>query len=275
MKWGGRGDLGVGLTSSSFIRCHPNCYFLGMFQELKQNCKLGNFELVVISGTMDVAQILGYAAFDELSKASMIAKFTTPNLENLSHSECFNLFHKIEACRAKLIIHLIKSTSLFQSNMEAIIFEYVEKKPIEKKVKENGELIIEKFGEIWKKIVEDFQTEQCFVDYKLFYDQYRHSIVHFKQEKNESKKSESNDTIERFLKLEFADIHKGIKAGWDVYRHLSNKVGKEHDANSWEMMCEICDVPSSISEIEYPNLNALKSEIWQTWERLRSSTDPL
>lgn len=189
-----------------------------------------------INNGWDVAYLLMHSSLDELGTAHSLCENTSDiEINSVPENECFFLAPKIEGVYTCVRKHLVKSVVLFQSGMEAII-NWIQS--IDTSIPKNGS-----FAEKWENAFKAKSSDYDFSPYKEFYKNYRVHIVH----------PDKEERFETINNLSFSEVYEGIKSGWLAFAALSEVTGNKHDNDSWKIICDAHQLPSSIDKSIYPN----------------------
>lgn len=179
---------------------------------------------------VDIAYILSMKAGKHLSDAYNLHK----ELQEKHTSKEIELISRLEAESC------IESVILFQTAMEAVINEEIERHRNLSEVKKERDERLKRFRNLsfknrWMKSYDELgmdPTIGSLADYFEFYNEYRVSITH---------------PTSRFINIEkynFQNVYDGIKAGWNAIEILYKKLDETHPHPSWEKFCQECNIPS-------------------------------
>ena len=203
---------------------------------LPPNTLLEEKIMLSINNGWDVAHLLMHSSFDELHEAhSLCNEASEIEVNTVEDTECFSLAQQVEYIDDSVKKHLVKSVILFQAGMEAIL-NWLQS--IDTSISNKGS-----FSEKWEKAFKSKGVDYDFSYYRNFYENYRIHIVH----------PDKDERFETINTLKFYDVYEGVKSGWLADAALSEAVGNKHDKNSWKIMCNAHQLPSSINTSTYPN----------------------
>lgn len=182
---------------------------------------------------VDIAQVLSLKAGRHLGEAYKLHrqlkghKPDNQEIQQLTKLEA-------EAC--------IEAVILFQSSMEAVINEEIERHKHLLAVKKEKDKRLTRFRNLsfknrWMKSFDELGMDPTIGplgDYIEFYNDFRVTITHPKS---------------RFVNIErysFENVYEGIRSGWFAIELLYEKLDKESPEYSWEAYCKNCVLPISL-----------------------------
>ena len=182
---------------------------------------------------VDIAQVLSLKAGKHLGEAYQLhQQLESPELSHDDRNKLTKL--EAEAC--------IEAVILFQSSMEAVINEEIERHKHLIEVKKEKDLRLRRYRNLsfknrWMKSYDELgmdPTKGALADYLEFYNEFRVTITH---------------PTSRFVNIEkynFENVYEGIRSGWLAMELLYEKLDKVHPVVSWETYCSECAFPSSL-----------------------------
>jgi len=136
----------------------------------------------------------------------------------------------------------IEAVILFQSSMEAVINEEIERHKHLTEVKKEKDLRLRRYRNLsfknrWMKSYDELgmdPTKGSLADYLEFYNEFRVTITH------------PTSRYVNIQKYNFENVYEGVRSGWLAMELLYEKLDKVHAEYSWEMYCTNCGLPTSL-----------------------------
>jgi hypothetical protein len=185
-----------------------------------------------LHSTWDVAYKQGHFAFKLLAiakEASEKVNELETEIPKVKHGslDYLRLTENRDYAEEQFYQFISASIILFQSMMEAIINDSLEKEKLLTSVKVK---VNDKFKEKWieslKKLKQD--TNEFIKYLNNIYRTLRYFIVHPKKR-----------NLDDLNDVEYKDVYEGFKNGWKAYELLSKGLKHPHDKNSWKTMSNI------------------------------------